>query len=679
MHKTLHILLLLLVALPMRAQLTADEALSRAQQFLNQQSQQTEGQTVRRAKALQQAQLVYSSDALYAFENGGEGFMLCPALPSLPPIVGYNDRGTFAAAQRSSVFQLLLKSMEQAVQNGTNTTGYIFRPDGVADAVGPLCTDMWAQMHPYNLYCPVVDGDTCVTGCVATAMATVMHRWQWPAKGTGSYTYTDSIGCKQTLTADFGSHTYDWANMIDDYYAVDYTPLQAQAVALLMSDCGISVDMRYGTSTSGAHCIRQPMALVNYFGYDEDVQQLFRNFYSQQEWDSIMFCELDAGRPLILGGYSNTLAHSFVCDGYDANGLFHIRFGNDDRDANGYYYFTWLTPQQPAWYDLDSPENGMNLLQTILVGLHPKTGAASAQRYSYAFSHIKALSNSQIVVNSLANVGWNLHSGRVGIALKPLSAGKAPTNADATALLYTYSRQFPLEEVEDTCFTDTLTISIPAGTAAGNYRVVPVFEQSGTFVEARTMVGQPNYLSCTIDGSGNATLAFPEAETPQLVVSDVVASDSVVAYSDTLRLSFRIANQGAEYSGRLYFSLVPNSETPLTTNVYTGQGLSITNGESLQREFTHTRVRGIAAGDYHLRIMADIDLFTDSLQLLYEGTETITVLPYGWGTSISAPTLSDADADACDDRYFDLTGRMVPKEQLRRGIYIHQRRKIFVP
>lgn len=37
--------------------------------------------------------------------------------------------------------------------------------------------------------------------------------------------------------------------------------------------------------------------------------------------------ELDAGYPLSYGGQSSGGGHAFVCDGYDAQGFFHINWG----------------------------------------------------------------------------------------------------------------------------------------------------------------------------------------------------------------------------------------------------------------------------------------------------------------------------------------------------------------
>ena len=74
----------------------------------------------------------------------------------------------------------------------------------------------------------MVGGEQCLTGCVAHAMGEVMKYYRHPERGRGSYSYTDSIGCGLTLTADFHEHVYDWDNILDSYVEGKYTEEQAE-------------------------------------------------------------------------------------------------------------------------------------------------------------------------------------------------------------------------------------------------------------------------------------------------------------------------------------------------------------------------------------------------------------------------------------------------------------------
>lgn len=576
--------------------------------------------------------------------------------------------------------QLVRQIGRLQVWRGANTRGHIYKPASVASSVAPLCTDQWDQYAPMNALCPTIDGDTCVTGCVAHAMAQLMYFYKYPESGIGEVSYIDSLGCGDTLTADFSQSHYQWGLMRDDYSA-SYTQEEALAAATLLRDCGIAVRMTYGTEASSAYVAWQPYALANYFGYDRKMQLKYRNFYTQLEWDSLMFTELDAGRPLVVGAWSRSMGHSFVCDGYDEQGYFHIRWGNPDGDADGWYYFTWLTPDQPQWHDVDNPETGFNLLQCILVGAEPMSSLSSATEcHEFAFGTISPLpDNRGLVVRNLANVGWNTHEERVGLALKSLDAPRE-TAASDTRLVYTYTHDFLLEEFDDTTYTDTILLNLSAiastvdeDNSAEKWKIVPVFEDNGSFVEARTQVGTPNYLEVDFHAD-SPELSLPQQASAMLQISDMEFPDTVVQLSKPA-ISFSFKNEGTEYSGRIYLSLVEKSQ-PLTDHIFLSHGLSIASGETLHRDFNRTTL-SLGVGTYYLRVLADVDLFTDSLLVLYEDESHPVRIVKDASTDILAPQAQPASTGRATDQSFDLNGRPLRDADTHKGILIRRGKKVW--
>ncbi len=133
--------------------------------------------------------------------------------------------------------------------------------DGSSSAeVTPLLATKWNQDTPFWNYTPRVGGEPTPAGCSAVAMAQVMNYWKHPAQGQGSQSYTWN---GQTLSADF-NHPYHWSLMRDTYYAGTYTAAQADAVARLCSDVGISIDMQYAVDGSGSD-INDNDALTAFF------------------------------------------------------------------------------------------------------------------------------------------------------------------------------------------------------------------------------------------------------------------------------------------------------------------------------------------------------------------------------------------------------------------------------
>ena len=172
--------------------------------------------------------------------------------------------------------------------------------------VEPLIHTTWSQTSPYNDQCP----DNMLAGCVAIAMAQVMHFHKYPQHGQGSNSYTWK---GKKLTANFGETYYRWDEMETD----------GEAVAELVYHCGVSVWMDYSSSFSGSNEYYAKSALVDFFGYDEDIKLMPRNKYTDEEWSDILRQQLDEGLPMI---YSSG-GHTFVVDGYNSDGLFHANMG----------------------------------------------------------------------------------------------------------------------------------------------------------------------------------------------------------------------------------------------------------------------------------------------------------------------------------------------------------------
>lgn len=307
---------------------------------------------------------------VYLFDNGADGFIVIAADDCATPLLGYSDTGISDPENIPPQLQYWLDFYANEIYLASRADKAGKRDLKKASVpnhkpIAPMIKTKWNQNEPYNLLCPM-DGDwRSVTGCVATAMAQVMNYYQWPPKGTGTNTY---VWRDQTMTTDFSNVTFDWTNMLDIYDS-EATEQQNMAVATLMSNCGLAVDMDYSANFSGANAYNVAMALYNNFGYDRSMATAVRYFYTADEWDAMVYNELASGRPVIYCGDSKTSGHEFICDGYSENGFYHFNWGWGGV-SDGYFLLSALDPNDQG-IGGSPDDSGYDFYQLIVLNTKP--------------------------------------------------------------------------------------------------------------------------------------------------------------------------------------------------------------------------------------------------------------------------------------------------------------------
>ena len=114
-------------------------------------------------------------------------------------------------------------------------------------------------------------------------------------------------------------------------------------VATLLYHLGVSVDMQYSPSGSGAYSSDARDALVDYFGYSPNAQLLPKNSFPIETFIYKLKNELNLNRPVYYSGSGSGGGHAFVCDGYQGDDFFHFNWGWSGY-ANGYFYLNNLNP-----------------------------------------------------------------------------------------------------------------------------------------------------------------------------------------------------------------------------------------------------------------------------------------------------------------------------------------------
>ena len=307
-----------------------------------------------------------SQDIYYVFNFREGGYIIIAADNAVIPVLGYNFEHHYGTENHPPQFDAMLESYKEQIiytkENNfsappetkvlwerLNVKTEDFKSLENIKSLGPLLNSTWNQGNSWNAYCPADPngpGGHVYAGCVAVAMAQVMNYWEHPAIGVGSHGYTHST--YGYLFADFSATIYD--------FPMNYTSPTDPSRELLFH-CGVSVDMNYSTSGSGASNTSALSALETYFNYDPSAYIATKSNYTNIEWENLIRENLDNGRPLCYFGQGSAGGHAFNLDGYDDTNTsyFHFNWGWSGS-YNGYYYLDNLNP---AGYNFSTNQNAI--------------------------------------------------------------------------------------------------------------------------------------------------------------------------------------------------------------------------------------------------------------------------------------------------------------------------------
>ena len=414
----------------------------------------------------------------YVFNIGDDnGFVIAAGDDRAYSILGYSDSGHLDTDSMPDGMKYMLDFYAQQIAAAPETAGSAKKKAATSyPAVEPMLTTTWHQTYPYNANCPLEDGERCVTGCVATAMAQVMyyHRKKStdkvlkriPSYNIGYY-HGSTYEQKMHVNAVPKGSPIDWDNMLDYYKNQDYTEEQAQAVANLMLYCGTSLDMSYGYSSSSTYTSYIANALYEYFNYKKP-DYIKRTYYSDKKWEGIICDNLTKGYPVIYGA-SN---HCFVIDGYDGNGYVHVNWG---WGGNSDDYFLLSAVEGSG----DTPLYGFTRNQEAIIYAEPDESSLEAMNLSIrsnsVVENISSLNFIPIEIDmEVKNASGESNSYCVGF-MPSLDGENLPWFDEVANNLV----NIPIHENR----TLTRNYSIPTNLKQGLYKLVPCYSNSETLTD----------------------------------------------------------------------------------------------------------------------------------------------------------------------------------------------------
>ena len=710
MKRTHLLLMLLAICLVINAQpISQQEALNRAASYLK--SAPVADRTHRAKQQLRMAPVSVDIPNLYVFDIQGGGYVIASGDERAMPVLGYSMTTNMDWDRMPDNMRWWLKGYSQAIEalGDAQITTADGGTRGSESAIEPLVTTHWDQYPLYNMLCPRYNGQavqyagkTCVTGCVATAMAQVMNFHQWPKEPTTEipgYGYSVSnLDTENGLVENYemsalSPMTFDWDNMCDQLTnwdgstAAGVTRNNIMAVARLMLYCGQSVQMSYSPNISLSYTSYVAQALRNYFGYDKGVRYIHRIGYGIGEWESIIYQELAHNRPVVYGGQSDNGGHAFICDGYDGNGMFHINWG-----WGGYYedYFSLsvLNPYAQNVSGIMPPGVGFCMNQDAVIGIQPPTEGTVA---TDDLPQLDNLSNYSVVdKGDYYQVTWdylytNLLYPKATFQfdlvlrtqdgnLHPLEVGYAPVYLESGNNYYYY------------VVIPKTGLSLPDGV----YRLYPYYICNSVSNSSwQNLGGERIYVDWTIQNGVSTLSSAPSVSKLRISKCEITRGTGEIGTPNDLTLTIR--NSGAEYQGT--FVLIPyfigNDDPKEAWNKVTSSDV-IPDGYEL--------LDYLMAGAYLKSGVTVANHITFSFTPQYDGKYLLCLaevpsatmpspVPFAYTSiEISDPTsIQNSKLEIQNSKYgeiYDLAGRKMNSKfknqnsKLPKGIYIQNGKKV---
>ena len=319
-----------------------------------------------------------NENIFYAIKLNPRGFILVAADDLIMPILGYSFENEFIISTTypsniNYLFNLYSSELSNEKINNTQRDDVANQWDKYSNpvdfesqtrSVSPLLQARFNQDSSWNDMCPEDPdgpGGNVYVGCVAVAMAQIMHYWSYPEIGYSSHGYTHNQYGYQY--ANFGNSFYDYSEMANTYPTSESQEL--------LYHCAVSVNMNFGIDGSGSQTSRARNALRNYFIFKNDIDEISASSYSSTQYRNILQNELNSNRPLYVDGCDTDGCHAWNIDGYDGD-YFHNNFGWGGSQ-NGNYLLSSL--------------NGFNYDQGALIGIEPQSldnPNVVMQEYSYS-------------------------------------------------------------------------------------------------------------------------------------------------------------------------------------------------------------------------------------------------------------------------------------------------------
>lgn len=256
---------------------------------------------------------------VFNYENN-EGFAVVSANRATEGLIAVTEHGHYVSGEETGNggFDLYMDMAERYILTAAEPlpflgdgdqeilTQYRMFVDRDTATIGPLVSVRWGQDWPYNIACPVYNGNSTKAGCVAVAIAQIMTYYQHPKSFTVSYASTIysqilnwNLILEHRFTENNASHTCSQCSTTGGH----------NLTGSLIREIGKQVEMSYGVLASGSDSETFAKSALQHFGYSSG---------SYQTYSSDVVTNSLINRKLVYmrGGINADNGHAWVVDGY---------------------------------------------------------------------------------------------------------------------------------------------------------------------------------------------------------------------------------------------------------------------------------------------------------------------------------------------------------------------------
>jgi hypothetical protein len=546
--------------------------------------------------------LAYSaqSGSYYVFDRSSGGYIIVSGDDRIYPLLADIPSGTFLKSELAPAAEYILETYDKEIQSVSESG--MSEPDLMEyytqwTDINPLMSTQWNQDYPYNIYCPAVGTQVCMTGCVATAMAQVIRCIGY-YNGSGYRRYDGINANGEAVEYDFGANSFDFDQMYDSYSS-SVSKESIDQVGRLMLACGLAAGMNYGVSESGANNTNVPNAFSKYFGYDSKYTRMFYRYdFSQAQWENMIYRQLQLGRPVYYSGSSGIVGHAFVIDGYRTAGLYHVNWGWGGM-SDGFYRLSALNPSQTGIGSGTS--KGYSSYQEMVTVVPP--GADPGVTYNDMSGSISIVSDGV----------YSLYYKSNGIVFLNVSIGAAIVDSKGTiAATATF---WPGQNLgsstalrHDAYGYDFSSIPLPAGT----YRIYPAYQpENEEYIIAGNLTDRQYYINLIVSETGEYNLSniSEEKQSSDIHIAGIVpGNDLHVGFSGSL--SFYAVNNGSlDFDGSIKLTMLDGSGNKVVSFLSNSTSVAAGANNIIDSEFPVFDISNnlIQAGIYALQFTDNND------------------------------------------------------------------------